>query len=54
MLSKVLRMFKSSVARKKRNDLKELKDEIQERKFKRARQYKKKTQKLKKRHHDGR
>ena len=34
MLSKVLRMFKSSQARRKRKELKELKNELQERKIK--------------------
>ena len=54
MLSKVLRMFKSSIARKKRQELKELKNELQERKYKKLKNQRKKNQKLKRKHHDGR
>lgn len=54
MLSKVLRMFKSSQARRKRNEVKELKEELQQRKYQKLKNQRKKNQKLKRKHHDGR
>ena len=46
-MNRVLRMFKSSIARRKRRELKELKEELQERKYKKARNLRKKHQKIK-------
>ena len=54
MFDKLLRMFKSSIARKKRQELKELKNELQERRYKKLRNERKKNQKIKRKHHDGR
>ena len=53
MLSKVLRMFKSSLARRKRKETKELKTELEKRKYQKLKNKRKKIQKLKRKHHDG-
>lgn len=53
MLDKVLRMFKSSLARKKRKETKELKTQLEKRKYQNLKNKRKRTQKLKRKHHDG-
>jgi len=52
-MNKVLRMFKSHLARKKRKETKEVINKLEKRKYADAKNLKKKYKKIKNRHHDN-
>jgi hypothetical protein len=53
-MDRSIRMAKSETARQKRKSVKELKEDLQPRQFKKAKHLRKKVQKLNKKHDDNR